>query len=70
VQELREPAVGRAFRPGLDYLARWGAGGRAASQRILQRGVTATGVPLRPDKATQPEPPEQHADTTDEHTGH
>jgi hypothetical protein len=34
VQELREPAVGRAFRPGLDYLARWGAGGRAASQRI------------------------------------
>jgi len=47
VQALREPAVGGAVRPGLDYLARWGAGGRAPSRRIPQRGVTATGVPLR-----------------------
>src|SRR5260370_2180521 len=41
VQALREPAVGGTVRPRLDRLARRGAGGRAASQRILRRGMTA-----------------------------
>jgi hypothetical protein len=35
---------------GLDYLARRAAGGRAASEGNPQRGVTATGVPLRPGR--------------------
>jgi len=48
VQALREPAVGGALGPRLDYLARRGAGGRTTSERNPPRGVTATGVPPQP----------------------
>src|SRR5260370_7629358 len=47
MQTLHEPAAGGALRAGLDHLACSRACARAASQRILRRLVTATGLSRR-----------------------